>query len=200
MITPIIFLWAYLLGVASTLPLGPSGMCIVSSFALNGSKKGHAALMGLLFAELLYMGLALVLRWNFVLAPSHSLEFFCTFIFSVFLIVFGFSIFKSSNKTEAQLPSKFKNVFFISAMNPTILIFYLGLIITIEKSFGPQVGLHTLIGLGSIFLIGAMSTLIGLGVIARRKGDFIKNNMVKIKVVLGPLFIIFGIGSFIYSL
>lgn len=200
MITPIIFLWAFLLGVASTLPLGPSGMCIVSTFALKGSRNGHTALMGLLSAELLYMGLALTLRWIGVLALSHSIEVFFTLIFSLFLIIFGFSTLKSSSDSEAEFPSKFKNIFFISAMNPTILIFYLGLIITVEKTFGPQVSLNILISLGVVFIAGAMSTLIGMGEIARIKGDFIKNNMVKIKVVLGPLFIIFGIGSFIYSL
>lgn len=200
MITPIIFLWAYLLGVASTLPLGPSGMCIVSAFALKGSRKGHTALLGLLSAELLYMGLALVLRWIGVLALSHSVEVFFTLIFSLFLIIFGFTTFRNSKKEGVEFPSKFLNVFAISAMNPTILIFYLGLIITIEKSFGPQISSSLLIGLGSVFLLGAMSTLIGLGEIARRKGDFIKNNMVKIKVVLGPLFIILGIGSFVYSI
>lgn len=175
-------------------------MCIVSAFALKGSKKGHTALMGLLSAELLYMGLALALRWIGVLALSHSIEVFFTLIFSLFLIVFGFGTLKSSNNSEKEFPSKFKNVFFISAMNPTILIFYLGLIITVEKTFGPQVSLKVLIGLGSVFIMGAMSTLIGMGEIARRNGDLLKNNMVKIKVVLGPLFIIFGIGSFIYSL
>lgn len=200
MITPIIFLWAYLLGVASTLPLGPSGMCIVSAFALKGSRKGHTALMGLLLAELLYMGLALVLRWINVLALSHSVEVFFTIVFSLFLIVFGISTLRGSKIPEDEFPSKFKNIFLISAMNPTILIFYLGLIITLEKSFGPHISLNMLVGLGSVFLVGAMSTLIGLGEIARRKGEFIKNNMVKIKVVLGPLFIVLGIGSFISSL
>lgn len=200
MITPIIFLWACLLGVASTLPLGPSGMCIVSAFALKGTKKGHTALMGLLSAELLYMGLALGLRWIGVLALSHSVEVFFTLIFSLFLIVFGVSTFLNSKKHEKEFPSKFANIFFLSVMNPTILIFYLGLIITVEKTFGPQISSVTLMSLGAVFLLGAMSTLIALGEMARRKGDFIKNNMVKIKVVLGPLFIILGIGSAIYSL
>ena len=200
MTTPMLFLWAYSLGVISTLPLGPSGMCIVSAFALKGSKKGHTALMGLLSAELLYMGLALVLRWIGVLALSQSTEFFFTLIFSLFLIVFGISTLKSSTASKEELPSTFLKVFFISAMNPTIIIFYLGLILAVEKSVGPMVNTQLLIGLGVVFLTGVMTTLAGLGEVARRKGHFVKNNMVKIKVVIGPAFIVFGIGSFFYSL
>lgn len=199
MITTTIFLWAYLLGIASTLPLGPSGMCIVSAFALKGQRTGLTALMGLLFAEVLYMGLALTLRWIGVLALSHSLEIFFALIFSLFLIVFGATTLMNSKNKEAEFPSGFKTIFLLSAMNPTILLFYLGLIITVEKSFGPGISTSMLVALGSAFLAGAMSTLFGLGEIARHKGEVLKNNMVKIKVVLGPVFIILGISSFIYS-
>jgi len=200
MVTPGVYLFAFLLGIASTLPLGPSGMCIVSAFAVKGSKRGRQALYGLLSAEILFMAMALLLRYLGILALNHSVEVFFTMIFSLFLIVFGFKIFKSRRVEEAEFPSKFGKIFGLSIMNPTILLFYLGLLIMAEKRIGPNLSWGLIISLGVAFLIGVMATLLALGEIAQRRGDFIKNNMVNIKVVIGPLFIILGISSAIFSL
>lgn len=200
MITPGFYLFAFLLGISSTLPLGPSGMCIVSTFALKGSKNGREALYGLLLAEVLFMGLALMLRYLGILALDHSVEVFFTMIFSLFLIVFGFLTFKNRKNEEAEFPSKFSKIFSLSIMNPTILIFYLGLLIMAEKKIGPDLNWGLLLILGAAFLAGVMATLLSLGEIAQRRSDFIKNNMVNIKVVIGPLFIILGISSAIFSI
>jgi threonine/homoserine/homoserine lactone efflux protein len=200
MVTPGVYLFALLLGIASTLPLGPSGMCIVSAFALKGSKSGRQALSGLLLAEVLFMATALMLRYLGILALNHSVEVFFTMIFSLFLIVFGFKTFKSRKVEEAQFPSSFSKIFGLSVMNPTILLFYLGLLIMAEKKLGPDLSWGPIVSLGAVFLIGVISTLLILGEIAQRRCDFIKNNMVNIKVVIGPLFMIMGFSSAIFSL
>lgn len=200
MVTPGVYLFAFLLGIASTLPLGPSGMCIVSAFALKGSKSGRQALSGLVLAEVLFMAMALLLRYLGILALNHSVEVFFTMIFSLFLIVFGFKTFKNRKVEEAQFPSSFTKIFGLSVMNPTILIFYLGLLIMAEKKLGPDLSWGLILSLGAAFLIGVTSTLLSLGEIAQKRCDFIKNNMVNIKVVIGPLFMILGISSAIFSL
>lgn len=200
MITPTVYLFAFLLGIASTLPLGPSGMCIVSAFALKGSKGGRQALYGLILAEVLFMAAALILRYLGVLAITHSIEIFFTMIFSLFLIIFGFKTFKSRKIETAGFPSKFRNIFSLSILNPTILIFYLGMLIMAEKTIGPDLNWSIVLCLGVAFLIGVVSTLLSLGKIAQHRGDFIKKNMMNIKVVIGPLFIILGISTAILGI
>lgn len=193
------FALAFAIGVASTLPLGPSGMSIVSAFALKGEKRGYMALMGLLAAEVLYMAIALGLREIGILSLSHTFEMALTLMFSAFLIIFGHKIYKSSKEQSTRFPIKFFNVFAISMMNPTLLIFYLGLIITIEKKYGPNLSEINIMLLALVFLSGVVGTLICLGKIAQRKSDFIINNLTKIKSVLGPIFIILGLSSALSS-
>lgn len=195
MLSPTAFLLAILLGVASTLPLGPSGMSIVSAFALKGEKRGYMALMGLLAAEIIYMAIALILRWIGVLSLSHIVEVALTLVFSAFLIIFGYKTYRSSKESSTRFPIKFFNVFAISVMNPTLLIFYLGLIIAVEKKYGPNLSEASLMLLAFFFLSGVMGTLVGLGKMAQKKSDFIKNNLAKIKSILGPIFILLGLSS-----
>ena len=194
------YIFAFLLGSFSTLPLGPCGLCVVSAFALKGSNGGRRALCGLLLAELLFMCAALILRHLGVFSLTNSIELFFTMIFSLFLIVFGFITFRSRKKIESHFPSKFRNIFTLSMMNPTILIFYLGLIIMAEKRIGPNVNLIQNLCSGLAFLIGVMLTLLILGEVANRRKNFIINNMMKIKLVIGPIFMILGLSAIIISL
>lgn len=195
MMTPASFIFAFLLGIASTLPLGPSGMSIISAFALNGSKSGRHALYGLLGAELCYMSLAFLLRSLGILSLSHTFEVILTLVFSIFLVVFGVMTFKNRKAENMVSAVSFKKVFLMSVMNPTILIFYLGLMIMAEKKSTGELTTTGLLMLGVFFLSGVVTTLMSLGNLALSKSDFIKHHLVRIKFILGPLFIILGISS-----
>lgn len=199
MLTPMAYILAVVLGIASTLPLGPSGMSIVSAFALKGEKRGYKALLGLLLAEVIYMAIALALRAIGVLSLSHQLEVVLTLIFSAFLIIFGYKTYKSSKQSSTRFPIRFFNVFAISVMNPTLLIFYMGLIISVEKGYGPNLSVGSLLLLAFFFLSGVMGTLVLLGKMAQKKSEFINNNLAKIKAVLGPIFILLGLSSALSS-
>ncbi len=182
------------------MPLGPSGMCIVSTFALKGTAAGRSALCGLLLAEVIFMSVALMLRYFDILALSASLQFFFTMVFSLFLVVFGFTTFKNRRANETAFPSKFINIFSLSMLNPTILIFYLGLLIMAEKRMGPNISLWQILSLVLAFLVGIVGTLLFLGEAAQKRKDFIHSNMRNILGFMGPAFIIVGIVTAIFSM
>ncbi|MDD0851594.1 LysE family transporter [Halobacteriovorax sp. GB3] len=193
-----IFFMALFMGVISTLPLGPSGLSIVSAFGLKGAKAGLKALMGLVLAELIYMSIALYLKALGILTLSKSVETTFTLIFAFFLMYFGFKTYKSSKEKSPRMFIKFQNVFAISMANPTLLLFYLGLLLTLDKNY-PLFSMGQTLGLASIFLLGVLITLISLGALAMKEGRHLKNRLGQIKAIIGPVFMVIGLTSAISS-
>jgi threonine/homoserine/homoserine lactone efflux protein len=187
-------------GVLSTLPLGPSGLSIVSSFALKGTKKGIISLSALALAEIIYLCIALTLRSRGVLQLSNSFELVCTLVFGFFLVAFGSITLKQSKERSKSIPQSFKTIFIMSLMNPSLIISYLGLIILMDKSSGGYASGVSVLSLSTVFLLTVWMTLISLGKIAQMKKDFINNNMHSIKSIVGPLFIFVGVSTLVSTI
>ena len=184
-------------GIISTLPLGPSGLSIVSSFAIKGTKKGLISLSALALAELIYLSIALTLRSRGVLELSSEVEVLCTVIFGIFLIGFGSLTFKQSKDESKPLPQKFKTILIMSLLNPSLIISYLGLIILMDKSSGGFAPGLNVLYLSTVFLLTVWITLFSLGKLAQIKKNFINNNMHSIKSVVGPLFVFVGVSTLV---
>lgn len=186
-------IFAIAFGVSSTLPLGPSGMSIVNSFATKGTKSGVKLICALGLAELFYLVIALGLRSRGILNLSSSIEVILTVVFGVFLFAFGHITFKNSKNTEKNFPEGFNKVFFMSLLNPSLIISYLGLVILLDRSSGGQAEGITVLLLSSIFLSSVWCTLFFMGKAAQRKKHLFTNNLTLIKSVIGPVFMIVGI-------
>jgi threonine/homoserine/homoserine lactone efflux protein len=188
-------LFAIGFGLISTLPLGPSGMSIVNSFAKKGTRSGLKLICALGLAEVIYLIVALGLRARGVLELSNSAQIVLTVIFGAFLIGFGFITFKNSKNVEKSFPEGFRKVFYMSMMNPSLIITYLGLVVLLDKSSGGQAsGINVLI-LSSVLLTTVWMTLFFLGKVAQLKRDAFQNNLSLIKSVVGPIFMIVGLST-----
>lgn len=190
-------IFAISFGLLSTLPLGPSGVSIVSSFGLNGTKKGFIALSALALAELLYLAIALILRHKGILSLSSYIEILFSIVFGVFLILFGSVTFKQSKAKSSGQSHSFKKVFAMSLLNPSLIISYLGLIILMDKSAQGKADNLTVLILAFLLLSTSWLTLYTLGKIAQYKKNFISHNMHTIKSILGPLFIVVGLSTLV---
>lgn len=190
-------IFAISFGLLSTLPLGPSGISIVSSFGLNGTKKGFVALSALALAELIYLAIALILRDRGILSLSNYIEIIFSIVFGVFLILFGSVTYKQSRVKSSSEGHSFKKVFAMSLLNPSLIISYLGLIILMDKSAHGKADNTTVFILAVLLLSTSWLTLYTLGKIAQYKKNFINHNMHTIKSIIGPLFIVVGLSTLV---
>ncbi|GEM_PF-6635453 len=190
-------IFAIFFGLISTLPLGPSGLSIVSTFVTNGTKKGLISLSALALVEIIYLTIALSLRARGILSLSNNIEVIFSLIFGLFLIAFGSITFKQSKKKESNVPKKFKSIFVISLMNPSLIISYLGLIILMDKSTGSTTNGAIVLALSFTLLSTSWLTLFVLGKFAQIKQTFINNNMHTIKSIIGPIFVFVGLSTLV---
>ncbi|WP_127716836.1 LysE family transporter [Halobacteriovorax sp. HLS] len=181
------------LGILSTLPLGPSGLSIVKSFASCGIRRGIYLLGALGVVEIFYLCISLTLRSRGVLELTSSVEILLTSIFGLFLLLYGVSTYRSRKSESTLKKSTFKKILFMSLMNPSLIISYLGLIILMDKSSGGYTAAPRVLLLISVFLLSVWGTLTALGLIARLNNEFLSNHMKKINAIIGPVFFCAGL-------
>ena len=172
-----------LLGVASTLPLGPAGYSIVENSMNYGMRKGIKSLMELQVVELCYLSLGFV--FFKVLSASPLIQTSLEWVALVFLICFGGMLLSESKKVTKD--SRAKSTWMWAILNPGILLLYISVVAYFKGD------LLSLIS----FQLGSIVAISVLMIVASYNRELLTTKIVLIKKIIGGLFICLGTFKFI---
>ncbi|CBW25875.1 putative membrane protein [Halobacteriovorax marinus SJ] len=184
-----IFLVSFIVGVVTTLPVGPAGISIVNSFINRGTGEAVRSFGGLFLAEVVYLTLSFSLYRSMNISAIFDKKILFVGIFSFVLFVIGMSFLRSKDKKEINLPSGFKGVFLLAIFNPSLVLTYLTFIGFYERIFGLKLNLISFLYASSSMVIGVGATLCALSLLALAKRDVLFTNMVLVKRGFGLFFI-----------
>ncbi|ATH07252.1 hypothetical protein BIY24_04670 [Halobacteriovorax marinus] len=184
-----IFLVSFIVGVVTTLPVGPAGISIVNSFVNKGTNEALKSFCGLFLAEVIYLVLSFSLYQTMNISAVFDKKILFVGIFSLVLFVIGMSFLRSKDEKEISLPSGFKGVFLLAIFNPSLVLTYLTFIGFYERIFDLKLTLLNFIFASSSMVFGVGSTLCALSLLALAKRDVLFTNMVLVKRGFGLFFI-----------
>lgn len=191
------YLYAIGLGVALAVPLGPSGLFIMNNSISGGLGAGMKSIAGLVVAEIVYVAIAFI-GYEYFARNTASWEFYTGIVSAPIIIFIGSILLFQKQKDVISLKEIDKNVqncflktFVLTMSNPTILIFYTGIISGLA-TLGREILVYEKIMFLFVFQIAGFLTILAMALFGIKMKEEINGKINIIKKAAGAMLSIYG--------